>query len=418
MHDGSSSDSPLGVSAFLEAMSEVLTDSFGRSHQHWIRGEVTKVYEKRHLYIDVKDASGDDAVLKVKCWESVWSPIKAQLASQGASLKTGSVINFLGYVDVYKPRGEVSVTITKVDVHAMLGDAALRLQELIKTLQAEGVMDAQRQLAVPPMPLRVGLVASPNTEGYKDFLGQLDRSGMAFTVDVVPTLVQGDAAPPAIAAAITALSRGNYDVICVIRGGGSKADLACFDDERVARAIGASPIVVMTGIGHTGDTSVADMVAFHAAVTPTDLGGTLATRARDAYAQFVEQPAERLRAATAEILADATQMLHSARREVLSSARGRLSVEQKSLAHRGSAMVRAVRTTLVGASEWLSATQQLFAAYDPQRRLAQGWSITTDANGRVVRSVNDVVVGDEVLVRVSDGALQSQIKEKKGNHHG
>ena len=416
---GTSSDSPFSVSDYLEEVGTVLAGEFGRSQQRWIRGELTKdPYEKRHLYLDVKDASGAEALLRAKCWESVWSPIKARLREQGVSLKAGTVINFLGYIDIYKPRGEMSVTITKVDVDAMLGDAALKLAELLKRLTAEGILAANKELFVPEMPLRVGLVGSPQTEGYKDFLGQLDRSGLAFEVTVVPTTVQGDSAPPAIVQALQTLDVLSLDVICMIRGGGSKADLACFDDEGVARAIGAASTPIWTGIGHTGDTSVADLAANYFAITPTELGVHLVQRAAEAYVRGVTDPATRLLEATREVLDDATQRVQSARREILSTARNRLTAEQRALRHHSSTMVRAARSVLSTSTDQLAATRQLFAAYDPQRRLDQGWSIVTAADGSIVSSIDQVAVGAGLTVRVSNGTIETTVNDKKGTTHG
>ena len=416
---GTSIDSPLSVSDYLEEVAVTLAGEFGRSSQRWIRGELTKdPYEKRHLYLDVKDASGADALVRAKCWESVWTPIKARLREQGVTLKAGTVINFLGYIDVYKPRGEMSVTITKVDVDAMLGDAALKLAELIKQLTSEGVLAANKEIVVSELPLSIGLVASPQTEGYKDFLGQLDRSGLAFDVTVVPTTVQGESAPPAIVNAIQTLDALSLDLICVIRGGGSKADLACFDDESVARAIGSAHTAVWTGIGHTGDTSIADMAANYYAITPTELGVHLVNRALEAYTRGVTEPASRLLEAARDVLDEASQRIQSARREVLSTARNRLSAEQRSLQHHANTMLRAARSVVGTSSDYLNATRQLFAAYDPQRRLDQGWSIATTPDGTVVKSVAQVDLGHDLVLRVSDGTISTTVNEKKGTEHG
>lgn len=416
---GTSTDSPLSVSDYLEEVAVTLAGEFGRSSQRWIRGELTKdPFEKRHLYLDVKDASGADALLRAKCWESVWTPIKARLREQGVTLKAGTVINFLGYLDVYKPRGEMSVTITKVDVDAMLGDAALKLAELIKKLTAEGVLAANKAREIADLPLSIGLVASPQTEGYKDFLGQLDRSGLAFDVTVVPTTVQGDAAPPAIVQAIQTLDTLALDLICVIRGGGSKADLACFDDESVARAIGSATTPVWTGIGHTGDISIADMAAHSYAITPTELGVHLVNRATDAYTRGLTEPAARLLEAVRDVLDESSQRVQSARREILSTARNRLSAEKRSLQHHSNTMLRAARSVVSASSDHLAATRQLFSAYDPQRRLDQGWSIATTADGTVVKSVTHISNGDNLVVRVSDGTIETTVKDKKGTEHG
>jgi exodeoxyribonuclease VII large subunit len=416
---GVSTEAPFSVSDYLEEIAVTLAGEFGRTSQRWIRGEISKdPYEKRHLYLDVKDASGADALIKVKCWESTWSSLRSTLTEQGVALKAGTVINFCGYIDVYKPRGDISVVMTKLDVDSMLGDAARRLQELIARLGAEGVLSANKDRDVAEMPLRVGLIGSPNTEGYKDFLGQLENSGLAFSIVAVPVPVQGDIAPPAIAAAIRQLDARDLDVICMIRGGGSKADLSCFDDERIARAIGASVTPVWTGIGHTGDTSVADLAAHTFAITPTALGAALAARALDAFDRRVRNNAERLGVAAMEVLDDAQQFLTTARREILSTARNRLSVEQRMLRQSATTMLKAARQATQQAGERMNAARQLLAAYDPQRRLAQGWAMVSGPDGTTVRSINDVPIGVVVQIALSDGSLEATISSKKGEGRG
>ena len=135
-----------------------------------------------------------------------------------------------------------------------------------------------RRVAMPPVPLRVGLVASPGTEGHSDFVGQLTGSQFAFDIVLAAASVQGRQAPSSIAGALVALARRGCDIAVVVRGGGSKADLAAFDTEPVARAMAMMPIPVWVGIGHTGDQSVADIVANRSFVTPTECGQELVSQ--------------------------------------------------------------------------------------------------------------------------------------------
>ena len=181
-------DEVLEVGAFYQLLTAQLESAFGRRHPHWVRGEIAKVYEKGHVYVDLVDAGSTSSdtkrpVLNAHCWATQWA-----------------------------------------------------------------LLEANKQIAVSPVPLRVGLLASPGTEGYSDFTGQLLHSGYGFQIILVKSAVQGDAAPAQIVAAIGTLERHGVDIICVVRGGGSKGDLACFDDERVARAIAASSTPVFTGI--------------------------------------------------------------------------------------------------------------------------------------------------------------------------
>jgi exodeoxyribonuclease VII large subunit len=412
-------DEVLEVGAFYQLLTAQLESAFGRRHPHWVRGEIAKVYEKGHVYVDLVDAGSASSdskrpVLNAHCWATQWAPLKKKLAADGVTLSAGLIVNFYGYVDVYAPQGKIGFTITQIDVQGLLGDVARRRAELIVRLTAEGLLEANKQIPVPVVPLRVGLVASPGTEGYSDFTGQLLDSGYGFQIILVKSAVQGDAAPAQIVAAIETLDQHGVDIICVVRGGGSKGDLACFDDERVARAIAASSTPVFTGIGHTGDESIADLVAHTRAITPTKLGEEIAAIVEGWHTRHVRVPAQRVLDATAEILDEATEYAAERRRTMIFAVRDRLRAEQRHLASTRSGLLVHSRHLLTSSAQMLASHRALLSAYDPKRRLAQGWSIVTNREGEVVKSLDDVAAGDTVSVLVSDGSFESTVNEKTG----
>lgn len=409
----------LEVGEFYELLTAQLESAYGRRHPCWVRGEVAKVYEKTHLYVDLVDAgsSASDSkrpVLNAHCWASQWNPLKRKLAGDGVSLQPGMIVNFFGYVDVYAPQGRIGFTVTEIDVAGLLGDVARRRLELIARLTSEGLLDANKRVALSPVPLRVGLVASPQTEGYSDFTGQLLNSGFGFEVLLVRTAVQGEAAPAQIVAAISTLDAHGVDIICLVRGGGSKGDLACFDDERVARAIALSSTPVFTGIGHTGDESIADLVAHTRAITPTKLGEDIASLVSNWYSNNVRSPALKLLSATEALLDEAVEYVAERRRTMIFAVRDRLRAEQRHLESTHQRLLIQSRHLLASATQSLASTRQLLGAYDPKKRLAQGWSIVTNADGLVVRSLDQVRVSEDVRVTLSDGTFVSTVKEKDG----
>jgi exodeoxyribonuclease VII large subunit len=409
----------LEVGQFYELLTERLESAFGRRHPLWIRGEVAKVYEKSHLYIDLVDAGSQSIdtkrpVLNAHCWASQWNPLKRKLSDEGVTLKPGLIVNFYGYVDLYAPQGKIGFTVSAIDVEGLLGDVARRRQELIARLVAEGLLDANKRRPLSPVPLRVGLVASPGTEGYSDFTGQLLSSRFSFDIVFVKTAVQGEAAPAQIVNALQQLDEAHLDVICVVRGGGSKGDLACFDDERVARQIAASSTPVFTGIGHTGDESVADLVAHTRAITPTKLGEELVNAVTYWRDRNVRIPAQRIMSATEAILDEATEYVGERRRTMIFAVRDRLRAEYRHLGATKERLMLQTSHLLSTQSQMLLSIRQLLSAYDPKRRLAQGWSIVTNTKGRVVRSLDDVSVGDALRVQLSDGTFDSQVVTKNG----
>ena len=407
----------LNVGEFYELVTGHLEAAFGRRRPQWVRGEIAKVYEKTHLYLDLVDAgTASDTrrpVLNAHCWATAWGALKRRLAAEGVTLAPGAVVNLFGYVDVFAPQGKIGFTITEVDVEGLMGDLARRRQELIARLERDGLLNHNKRLPVPEVPLRLGLVASPGTEGFSDFTGQLTRSGYAFDVAVVTTLVQGEGAPEQIVRAIERLDAAGRDVICVVRGGGSKGDLACFDDERVARAIAASATPVFTGIGHTGDETVADLVAHTRAITPTKLGEELVQLVAQWHLRHVRQPAQALERFASDLLSEANEYLRERRRTVVFAVRDRLRAESRHLGTVGQRLARESRQLLETQATWLASARQLVSAYDPGRRLAQGWSIVTDVHGRLVRSVGDVDDGIGITIRVSDGVVVGTVTGKE-----
>src|ERR1039458_3489129 len=398
-----------------------LVERWGRANQGWVFGEIQKLSDHRsgHCYVDLVDPSmtGRDApTLKAKCWRSSWGPLKSTLAKAGLTLEEGTVVRVKGYVDLYAPRGELGFIITAVGLAAprlaALGEHAKRREELIRRLVAEGLLEATRALPMTELPIRVGLVAARDTEGCNDFLGMLDASGLSFSVTLARAAVQGASAPAEVASAIATLGRRGVDVICVVRGGGSQADLAAFDDEAVARAISSSPIPVLTGIGHTGDVAVADLVAHQAFRTPTACAEALATIVREWYAVHVGDASRRVATAVSDVLDELVASVDQGRRHAVVVGRHRLQRADDALASTASTIARCAprarrlagstvaararrvaplaRHGVATASAGLDATRTLLAAYDPRRLLERGWSITTDAEGRLLRSVAGV----------------------------
>ena len=426
----------------------------------WVSGEVRSfnVSSRGHCYLDLVDpVTAQDSgtpVLKVVCWSGRWSRVRTTLDQLGITLDAGLVVRVRGEVQLYKPRGDISFILSELDTDALMGKVAAERARLIKALVDEDLFDRNRRVPVPRLPLRVGLVASPGTEGSRDFIGRLRASGMAFDVRTVPTQVQGREAPASVASAIRRLQSEPCDVIVVVRGGGSKADLATFDAEPVARAIATSAVPVWTGIGHTGDQSVADEVANRSFITPTECGQELARLATEFWRTCVEagvvaartareQVARTERAldrqrhamttgARTQINRHADRLDHRAR-TVRGVVKGQLDSHSQRLATKGSAVARGARRSLAADEERLSGRtrrlakmparrlqaedlrgaqwRRLLGAYDYQRQLERGYSVTRDGSGAMLRSVSGLGPGSHLVTQLSDGEVSSVVTE-------
>jgi exodeoxyribonuclease VII large subunit len=436
----------LTIGGLYDEIEGALAASFPRTRQLWVRGEIHSLSDHRsgHLYVDLCDpeegrgggaagARGRGApTLRVVCWRTDWAPLRHRLAKEGVTLAEGMVVELRGRLDVYRAKGELSLILAEVDVTALLGHLAAQRARLLRTLESEGLLRRNGSLAVPELPLRVGLVASPGTEGYHDFLGQLEGSGFAFETSVVKVRVQGPDAPAGVARALRMLSRSGCDVIALVRGGGARGDLAAFDSELVARAVAGSDVPVWTGIGHTGDETVADVVANRVCITPTECGQALVQRVAAWWASRVAAPATRLGRRVPSFLEDAEARDTAARRHLVAASRHQLRFHRGRLAGRAEALGRAVPARVEGSEagvrtrtarlgplslghlgrreERVDGWRRLLAAYDVSRQLERGYTLTLGADGSLIRSAGDVAPDAEIVTRFVDGTVRSRVE--------
>jgi exodeoxyribonuclease VII large subunit len=426
----------LSISALYDRVEVALARAFPKRRSMWVRGEIQSISDRTgHCYMDLVDPDSvrdrQSPVLKVKCWRTSWEPMSTSLTRQGVVLEPGMVVVIRGTLDFYKPRAELGFLLSEIDVAALLGRLAQKRAVLLEVLRTEGLLGLNRRLEVPPVPLRIGLVASRGTEGHNDFAGQLLGSGFAFDIVLARASVQGPGAPGAIAGALVALAERNCDLAVVVRGGGSKADLAAFDSEAVARVIATMPIPVWVGIGHTGDQSVADIVANKSFVTPTECGQELVGRVASWWeaiskrAVVVSRRAvevldlaasnddltrhrlarcamQQLKHHSGHLSARADQIARVAPRQVESSA-----------AHLSSRAERISSLSLMaldGQAERAEASRRLLAAYDVERQLERGYTLTVDNQGRLLRSVANLASGDTLSTRFADGTARSSVQ--------
>ena len=434
----------LSVAAVLGEVRAAITARFPAGRRVWVRGEIHKIVESQrgHCYVDLvdPDATGSDApTLKVNVWRSTWGPLRGLLADQGLHLQAGTVVVLGGRIDLYAARAQITFVADALDVDALLGRLAAERAALVARLQAEGLLDRAKALVVPELPLRVGLVASPRTEGCNDFLGQLAESGFAFNVLLAPVAVQGVDAPAAIAAAVAALGPASCDLVVVVRGGGSRADLMAFEAEMVARAIATCPVPVWTGIGHTGDQSVADLVAHTAWRTPTACGQALADLVRSWWngvadsatliagraTAVVDTEAARHREQRHRLAVGAQSQLHR-RADALCGRADRLAAEatratgqaRLQLAQQSARLVPGAVAAVARQADRVDSWRRLVAAYDVERQLERGYTLTVDDAGVLVRSADVARQVGGLTTRFVDGAVHSVVDRISGSAAG
>lgn len=449
------------VSEIGEALGGALRRAF--PDEVWIRGEIRNLSRGRAgmVWFDlVEPVPGGDhtrpptARLPVVLFDAARRRVNARLhqAGGGVRMSDGTEVRVRGRLGWYTPGGRLQLQMSDIDPSFTLGRLAADRERLLRALDAEGLLTRQQARPRPVVPLRIGLVTSAGSAAEHDVLDELRASGLGFRIVRADVRVQGPSAPRSVARGLRAMARRGVDVVLLVRGGGATTDLAAFDSEPIARAVATLDVVVLTGIGHDVDRSLADEVAHTAYKTPTACAQAVVEDVRAFEQRLVacwqevagaaerrtRREAERLRACGRHVSVTTRHGLVAAERS-LDGGRDRLRrTTTGALARAGTGLERAAGRTEAGARAHLRGHDHTLAAardrlvqrgpraastaerelgriedqlraLDPARVLARGWSITRGPGGAVVRSPDDVSPGDELRTTLAGGDIRSTV---------
>jgi len=361
----------------------------------WLRGEVSglKRVASGHNYFRLKDEAGavDCALFRNTALKQAYLP------------RDGGSFLMRGYFSVYEDRGQLQFYVNQIMPDGA-GRLALEFEALKQKLAAEGLFAEERKRPLPTRPKIIGVVTSASAAAFQDILNVLARRYPLAEVVLSPSLVQGENAPPQIVAAIQALNqRRDIEVMIVARGGGSAEELACFNDERVARAVFASRIPIVTGVGHEIDYTIVDYVADVRAPTPS-AAAELVTPDITELRQAVIELQDRLYSTIEDVLDEKrSELAETQHRLKIASPVGRIP----SLRQRIDEMTARTRRSLdyrfkLQKAEVNALANQL-KVLDPRQILERGYAIVTQTDGQVITKVGQVAPGQKLEVRVSDG---------------
>ncbi len=455
---GTVAEPTFSVGELADAIGHAVRASF--RDEVWVRGEIHDLSRPAsgHVYLTLVEdrPDGGKASLSVMLSAANKVAVNRALTRAGGSVRMigGTEVRIRGRLDWYAPRGQLQLRMTAIYPAYTLGQLEMARAELLARLGVEGLLDRNGMLAMPLVPLRIGLVTSRGSAAEADFLDELARSGLAFHVIAVDVRVQGVGAPRQVASGIASAAARACDVIAVVRGGGARTDLACFDDERVARAIALCPVPVVTGIGHEIDRSVADDVAHAVAKTPTaaaqhlvervsdylgrveelwsvvarlsqrelaahdaQLGAHTARASRNARASLtgaaarLDAHAARARRAGVVATTRADQRLERDGGRLTGSARVKVGDAEAALTAAGRRLLLRAPRALTEAGRDLIGLDARVRSLDPARALARGWSITRTADGRVVRDPADLTAGEQLVTQLARGEVRSTVDD-------
>jgi len=401
---GSTFSEPYTVSQLTGTIRRLIEDAL-ELNDVWVEGEVSNFSRAAsgHCYFTLKDAGSQIGCVM---WRRV-AQVQEYLPVDG------DLVLAHGRVGVYEAAGRYQLYVDRFQP-AGVGNLYLEFERLKARLEAEGLFAPERKRPLPSFPRRIGVVTSPAAAALRDILNVLSRRYPLAELLLAPTLVQGDDAPPQIVAAIEALNEradaDGVDVIIVARGGGSLEELWAFNDERVARAVAASRIPVICGVGHETDFSLADFAADVRAPTPS------------AAAELVAPEQVDLRAQVAGLTGVLVTALHGA----IDERRWRLAEQMRALKHLSPALQMiqarqrvddlldgaqtALRHDLALRRERLGGLIGRLAGVSPLGTLERGYAIVRHRDTQaVVRSVGQVASGDTLDIRVVDGEFEAEV---------
>lgn len=433
----------------------------------WVMAEISEIKTNSagHCYLELIEKNQNEknvrARVKAIIWNSRFRFLKALFENiTGENLREGIKVLVKIKVEYHELYG-LSLIITDVDPAFTLGEMALKRQLIIKKLEQEGVFSMNKELRFPTIPQRIAIISSKNAAGYSDFINHLNNNnfGYVFTTTLFETSLQGAETEESVINALDkiAINGHLFDIVAIIRGGGSQSDLSWFDNYNIAYHVTQFPIPVITGIGHDKDISITDMVANRALKTPTAVADFLIESLAEAENHIFGMSTEIISASRSIIEKNKTRIesagikLFPLTRIMMSQLKDKLSAEIIDIVNIGKELViraglipanlesrlassarkvtndrktdltrsiqrlsTAISGTIKHNNTRMKGLEDALSHLNPQNILLRGYSITT-VNGKLVKLTGDVSLTDIIETHVSDGSLKSKVFEKKQN---
>ena len=361
--------------------------------RYWVRAEIASLSARGHCYMELVEKATDNmlaAKVRATCWSNVYSLLSAYFIQEtGQALRVGMQVLVEASV-AFHPVYGLSLNIWNIDPTYTQGDLAKQRQATICRLTEDGVMDLQKSLEVPTLVRKVAVISAADAAGYGDFCDQLtnNRFGYQFEMSLFAATMQGDYAPKSIISALSKIANEEekWDVVVIIRGGGATTDLGCFDDYELASHCAQFPIPILSGIGHTRDMSIVDMVVHTTVKTPTAAAEWLIERVGE-QVETISMLSIRLPRAIQHAVVQESNKLQGYLQRMNYSAQRLVMREQNRL------------------QMWAKTIE----LHSPERIFKMGYSLTM-INGKPVMKMEDVKDGDVLKTWVQDGVIESVVR--------
>lgn len=436
----------------------------------WVQGEIknyNRNAHRNHIFFELceKDPDSDKILARVTAviFEGVKPKIKESLARAGSEfqLQDDIEVKLECVVDLYPASGSYQLKIVNIDPVYTFGRIAQRRHAVLEALKKEGLLEKNKTLAVPRVPLDIGLITSYQSAAYHDFLKELQESHYAFRIFHVDARMQGQLAEQDVCRGIALLNRQSVDVIVMIRGGGSRSDLSWFDNLGIGRAVAHSRIPIFTGLGHEIDLSVTDLAAHTYQKTPTAVAHHLVVLVSH-FLEQLRQTETGIMQRSFLFIGERKKRLSDLNREAVRSSQDQIQRSRKALQeaawgtqHVHNQWIRGALLHLKSASERIGIksvlrlkdsfkrveqSSQRFSrapemrlrnskarvemmalrckANDPVEVLKRGFTFSLDSRGKIIRRISAVRTGDVLTTILADGRVRSRVTEKRRIQEG
>ena len=382
----------------------------------WISAEISelKVNRSGHCYLNLVEKGATDGAPRAEARAVIWKSAYLSMASMfeaatGATLRAGLRVLVRVVVTYHEIYG-FSLQIIDIDPRYTLGEIERRRRETIARLQQDGVWDMNRELELPRPTLRIAIVSSDTAAGYQDFMNELSRSIYRFQTTLFRSLMQGDAAEESIVAALKDIAQReeDFDVVAIIRGGGSTSDLALFDSYLIASYVAQFPLPIFSGIGHDKDVSVVDMVAHTSLKTPTAVATKLVEMA-DYEMTLVENFATEIAHNVEDMLHGEELRLYTHGVNISREATRHISNHEKRIELLKDGLLSRVEYMISTEEQRLNAAERTLQSYSLDNILRLGFAVARNQEG-AVKSIAQTHIGETIAIELLDGVVGAEIK--------
>lgn len=401
------------LSQCLDVVRQVLLLNF--DSPIWVLAEITQVRESRgHLYIQLAEKDQDGRQVIAQSDAVIWSSKNTALSNKYKQpvktfLQEGHEIRLLMQLEFHPVYG-MKWHIEDVDIQYTFGQLALRRRAIITALTESGLLKKNSTTNMPSVVQRIAIVTSEQAAGWQDFKEQLTGNiwGYVFEMKVYPASMQGENLEAEVCAALRKIKRKakNHDIVVMIRGGGSKLDLAWFDNQAVGEAIANMPLPVLTGIGHDIDETVADLCAWLSLKTPTACASWILDHNLQFESTLIQQ-GERINKTARRIIAEAVFHLNSIAQTMKHAIQHQLQHEHFRIQHAMIALKENKANWFKKSFERLSFSAKLIEAVTPSHIMKLGYTITMH-RGKTIYKPDELPEGAVIETRFLAGTLLSK----------